>query len=500
MSSQIKSEPYRVVIVGGGTAGWMTAAALSNTFTANNVHITLIESEQIGTIGVGEATIPQFIGFNKILGINENEFIKHTQGTYKLGIEFIDWQKIGKAYMHPFGDYGAQLDALPFYHIWQKYHLDGGKLDLNDFSICTLAAKSHKFLPPSNNKNSPLGQLNYAYHIDASKYAMLLRHYSEQREVTRIEGKVEHIQQHQTDYIESVTLEDGRRISGDLFIDCSGLRGLLINQTMKVPFNDWQHLLPCDSALTVQTESQSAPIPYTQATAKSAGWQWRIPLQHRVGNGYVYSSKFQTDEQARIILLSGIEGRQLTDVKQIHFQTGMREKFWVKNCIAIGLSSGFLEPLESTSIHLIQSSIARLISLFPTHELNDADINKYNQLLTDEFLSVRDFLVLHYHATERTDSAFWQYCKTMEIPPTLKHKLQLYQNAGRIFRDNNELFTEGSWLAVMHGQGIKAKNAHPVANKWPTAVIEKQLNKIHAVTNKTVEQMPSHESYLKSLN
>jgi len=395
------------------------------------------------------------------------------------------------------------LDSLQFYHHWQKHFLAGGQFDISDFSLETQAAKSGKFMHSNNNKNSPLSKIAYGYHFDATQYALFLRHYAEQRGVIRHEGLVESVQQcqdgsAQNGFIESITLQDGKVIRGDLFIDCSGFKALLIEGTLKTGYQDWSHLLPCDSAVTIATENIEQPIPYTKSTAHSAGWQWRIPLQHRVGNGHVYCSKYMSSAQATAILLDNIEGKLIGEPKHIKFVTGMRNKFWHKNCVAIGLSSGFMEPLESTSLHLIQSGISKLIGLFPVAAIEQVEVDQYNKMLTDEFLSIRDFLVLHYSLTTRNDSEFWRYCNAMEIPETLKSKLALYQSCGRILPKDEDIFAEESWLAVMHGQGLRADNNHPAADVRPVEVITKQLEKIKDVIDRSVQSMPKHNEYIQN--
>lgn len=486
-----------VVIVGGGTAGWMTAAALSHVLGSKRCSITLIESDHIGTVGVGEATIPVILKYNQALGIDENEFLKKTQGTFKLGIQFINWGDIGNSYIHPFGGYGMSIGYLGFYHYWLRYHAQKHAEDPGEYSICIQGALRNKFMMPTQIPNSPLSQISYAYHFDASLYAKFLREYAEIREVKRVEGEVQKVNLKLEDgYIESVNLKNGQVISGDLFIDCTGFCGLLIEQALNTGYEDWSHWLPCNSAVTVPSEKID-PLPsYTRATAHSAGWQWRIALQHRAGNGHVYCNKYMSDDDAKKILLENVQGKVLAEPRVIRFKTGIRRKFWNKNCVAIGLSSGFLEPLESTSIHLIQSSISKLISLFPYDSFDQQVIDKYNEMLTQEFVAIRDFIILHYKVSSRTDSEFWQYCKHMEVPATLQRKLDLYKSSGRIFRDNNELFDDVSWFAVMHGQGLKAEKYHPLVDEIDDDKFLKFMNEIKEVINRSAEAMPLHEDYI----
>ena len=487
-----------VVIVGGGTAGWMTALALASVFDREQISVTLIESDQIASVGVGEATIPEIAAYNDLVGIDENEFLSFTNGTFKLGIEFKNWGKEGDSYMHPFGTAGFKLSNIEFYHLWQRQFIAHADSDINDYSICHLAAKANKFGLPSSNPKSPLANLSYAYHFDATKYALFLRGYAEKRGVKRIEGKVINVELHsENGNISSISLENGTTITGDLFIDCSGFKALLIEGALQTGFDDWSHLLPCNNAVTIATKNTEDPIPYTQATAQTAGWQWRIPLQNRVGNGHVYCDKYISKEQAISTLLDNIKGETIGEVKHIQFTTGMRKRFWHKNCVAIGLSSGFMEPLESTSIHLIQASIFTLLNLFPADGIKKVEVDKYNQLLTDSLVSIRDFLILHYHANQRDDSDFWRDCRNMEIPDSLERKIKLYQSAGRIYREGSELFTVNGWLAVMHGQGLRAKNCHPIANNYPEDKLKQHLKVIKSTIEKTVSIMPSHMEYIK---
>lgn len=486
-----------ILIVGGGTAGWMAAAALSHVFKNRQCRIRLIESDQIGTIGVGEATIPVIQKFNQMLGIDENDFIKHTQGTFKLGIQFVNWGSIGNSYIHPFGPYGMSMGYLSFYHYWLRMAANKQSVDPGEYSIAIQAALRGRFMPPATIPNSPLSQISYAYHFDASLYAKYLRNFAQVRGVERIEGEIEQVALRADDgYIESVKLKDGTHLEAQLFIDCTGFRGLLIEQAMNTGYDDWSHWLPCDTAVAMPTKNVTAPLPYTRATAHSAGWQWRIPLQHRTGNGHVFCSKYMSDEQAKKILLENVDGESLADPRFIRFKTGVRRKFWNKNCVAMGLASGFLEPLESTSIHLIQSSISKLIALFPMADFDQTNIDKYNELLTFEFIFVRDFIILHYKVSQRTDSEFWNYCRHMQVPESLQKKIDLYQSSGRLFRDNNELFDEVSWFAVMQGQGLQAQHYHPLADQIAEPEFQKLTQEIKAVINRAADAIPTQKEYI----
>ncbi len=487
----------KVIIVGGGTAGWMTASFLSQALP-KSVQIQLIESDEISTIGVGEATIPPIINFNTALGIDENEFIKATQATFKLGIQFKNWGGLGETYTHGFGNMGHNTGLVEFYHYWLKMHQAGQAERIDDYSINLLACEQNKFMRATNQyKNSPLQDIGHAFHFDAGLYAKFLRQYSEARNVVRSEGKISSVQQHpETGFVTSVTLENGDVHAADLFVDCSGFRGLLIEQTLQTGYDDWSHWLPCDSALAVPCASVSPMTPYTRSTAHSAGWQWRIPLQSRIGNGHVYCSKYMSQDEATSILMNNLDGEALAEPRLIKFVTGKRRKFWNKNVIAVGLASGFMEPLESTSIHLIQKSISRLVSFFPSQAFNQVDIDEYNRQSTAEFEQVRDFIILHYHATKRTDSEFWNHCRTMDIPESLKNKIDLFRSNGRIYRLNNELFTETSWFQVMFGQGIKPQGYHPLVDAKSEELIAKMVGDIKRVMHGVVDLMPTHDQFI----
>ena len=449
MDNRIRS----IVIVGGGTAGWMTAAALAKVLGRDYADITLVESDAIGIVGVGEATIPQINTYNRMLGLDEDEFVRRTKGSFKLGIEFVDWTRLGHRYMHPFGSYGIDMEGLSFHAFWQRLKLAGLAADVADYSLMATAAKRNKFMRPFDAGNSPLSRITYAFHFDAGLYSLYLRSLAEESGVVRREGRIVNVVQRGEDgFIEAVELEDGDRVGGELFIDCSGFRGLLIEQTLKAGFADWSAWLPCDRAMVVPCEGVPELTPYTRSTAQKAGWQWRIPLQHRIGNGYVYCSNFISDDEATATLLANLDGEALAEPRQVRFTTGHRRKYWDKNCVAIGLSSGFMEPLESTSIWMIQTGIARLLSNFPDRNFSQVHIDRYNRVLIEETEYIRDFLILHYKASERDDSPFWDYCRNMDIPERLDEKIRLYRDNGRTFRENDELFNDTSWFAVLTGQ------------------------------------------------
>ena len=480
----------KVVIAGGGTAGWMAAASLSK-LLGKTLDITLVESDVIGTVGVGEATIPTLLTLHELLQIKEQDFISAVQGTFKLGISFESWRDVDEDYIHSFGWTGKDCWAAGFQHFWLKGMRLGISEEFGEYCNEWVAAKHNRFavLPNSG--------LNYAYHIDASLYARFLRKIAEEHGCRRQEGKIENVDlDPESGFIKALTLDSGQRIEGDLFIDCTGFRGLLIEQTLGVDYLDWTNWLPCDSAVAVQTEAVGPPIPYTRAIARQAGWQWRIPLQHRVGNGLVFSSEYWTDEDATSFLLDNIEGKTLTDPRVIKFTTGQRRKHWHKNCVAVGLSSGFIEPMESTSIHLIQRSIIRLMQMFPYSGIRQPDLDEFNEQMSTEFSHIRDFIVLHYHVTKRTDSDFWNHCRTMDIPESLTHRIELFRQTGRVFKAPGELFGENSWIQVMLGQGLLPEQYHPIVNMMSDDELERFLKGLHGSAERLVSQLPEHQRFI----
>ncbi|MDJ0643154.1 MAG: tryptophan 7-halogenase [Erythrobacter sp.] len=494
----MKGNPIqRVIIAGGGTAGWMTAAALAKLMGNAGVSVTLIESEAIGTVGVGEATIPPIAKFNAQLGIDEHEFVRETQATFKLGIEFNDWGGLGESYFHPFGRYGFDLEGLDFHQYWLRLRELGDARELGEYSLNTLAAYAGKFLKPEPDHGQVIGQMGYAFHFDASLYAAFLRRFAESKGATRIEGKIERVERNpESGLIAALALDEGRRIEGDLFIDCTGFRGLLIGQAMGSDYRDWSHWLPCNRAVAVACGKNGDPLPFTRSTAREAGWQWRIPLQHRTGNGHVYCDAHLSAERAEEILLANLDGEAISSPNHLRFQTGHREQFWAGNCVAIGLSSGFLEPLESTSIHLIQMGIAKLVALFPGSIEAPFERAEYNRLMTDDFTHVRDFLILHYKATKRDDAPFWDYVREMSIPESLKQKMDLLRSRGRFFKYDAELFDLTSWLAVAEGQGWGPEGYSPVANGLSASNLSQSLANMRAVYAKTIDAMPTHQAYI----
>ena len=479
-----------VVIAGGGTAGWMAAAAVAK-LLGKTVKVSLVESEEIGTVGVGEATIPTLLTLHELLKIKEQDFISAVGGTFKLGISFENWHDVGKDYIHSFGYTGKDCWAAGFQHFWLKGKELGISKDFGEYCNEWAAAKQNRFavLPNQN--------LNYAYHFDSSRYATFLRKIAEEHGAVRIEGKIEAVQQHvQTGFITGLRLESGQQVDGDFFVDCTGFRGLLIEQTLHAGYDDWQHLLPCDSALAVQTENVQPPIPYTRSIAHEAGWQWRIPLQHRTGNGLVYCSKFWSRDEAEAKLRGNLEGELVTDPRPIKFQTGTRRRHWVKNCVAVGLSSGFMEPLESTSIHLIQRSIVRFMQMFPSDGVRQPDIEEFNNQMRFEIENIRDFIILHYHVTNRTDTPFWRHCRTMEIPESLQHRIDLFKETGRVFKVPTELFGENSWTQVMLGQGLSPEQYHPIVNMMDEQELRDFLGGIHGSVERLVSQLPEHQRFI----
>jgi tryptophan halogenase len=458
----MQDQPVKtLVIAGGGTAGWMTAAALAR-FCGPGWHIHLVESDAIGTVGVGEATIPQIRLFNAGLGIDEADFLSATQGTLKLGIEFVDWWQPGHRYMHNFGEIGRGLGVVPFQHWWAAARAAGVAADYGHYSLNERAARGNRFAPFGGDNTLP--PLVWAYHFDAGLYAAYLRRYAQARGVTRHEGRIARVET-AGDSIIALHMDDGRRIAGDVFIDCSGFRSLLLGETLGSGWHDWSHWLPCDRAVAVPcAHAPGAGItPYTRSTARAAGWQWRIPLQHRIGNGHVFSAAHISEDEATAVLLANLDGPALAEPRALRFQAGRRDKVWIGNCIGIGLSAGFLEPLESTSIHLIQSAIARLLALLPGDAASLPVLAaEANRQAAREMEWIRDFIILHYKATARADTPFWAGVQAMAVPPDLADRMALFQATGRIRRDHDELFTELAWAQVLIGQGLPPARPHPL--------------------------------------
>lgn len=488
----------KVTIVGGGTAGWMTATLLSRLFAGGGFDIRLIESDEIGTIGVGEATIPAIRSFHELAGLDQVEMLRATQATFKLGIEFVDWRAKGTSYVHGFGKIGQDLLWLHPHQFWLKYAARGQAKHFDYYALNCVAARRNRFAQPdTRNPDSPMAGLDYAYHFDASLWAHYLRGHAEARGVTRIEGRIVSVELGPEDgHVDHVVLADGRTVDGDLFIDCSGMRALLLGQALGVGYEDWRHWLPCDRALAVPCESVAPLTPYTRSTARDAGWQWRIPLQHRIGNGHVYASDHVSDAAAAATLLANLDGRALGDPRPVRFTPGRRHKAWERNVVAIGLSSGFLEPLESTSIHLIQTAILRLVALFPGAGFNLADMAEYNRQTETEFADIRDFIIAHYKVTEREDTPFWRYVRNMAVPDSLAERLELFRASARFFvHGKAELFREESWVQVLIGQGLPMRH-DPMVDLIPDDQALGFLRDIEGVIDDVANRMPDHAAFI----
>ena len=487
----------RVVIVGGGTAGWMTAAALAKLLPGQcSVH--LIESEAIGIVGVGEATLPHIRAFNDKLGIDEADFMAATRATFKLGIEFSNWGAIGESYIHPFGTFGDGKGEIPFHHYWLRLKQAGIEVPpLEQFSVGCMTARMNRFAPPSRNAEELSSTFGYAYQFDANLFGPYLRTIAEAAGVKRTEGKIVAVQRHgESGDIVSVELESGLRIEGDLFVDCSGFRSLLLGEALDEPFQDWSHWLPADRAMAMPCQTETPVTPYTSAIAMPAGWRWRIPLQHRTGNGYVYSSAFLSDDDAAQALQASVEGAPLANPRPLRFRAGRRERSWVNNCIGVGLASGFLEPLESTSIYLIQAAITLLLELFPEREISDIDRNEFNRMIDLEYDRIRDFLILHYHATSRDDSEFWNYMRTMAIPDSLAEKMELFRRRGRVVKYREGVFLDASWVAVYLGQGVTPLGHDMRADAAPVDQLLQAMARLRGEVAATAGAMPNHRDYI----
>ncbi|AXR05556.1 tryptophan halogenase family protein [Salinimonas sediminis] len=491
MTPHPNEQKCAVVIAGGGTAGWLTAFSLVSRL-GPLLDITLIESDAIGTVGVGEATIPTMRTFHRLLGIDEKEFMAQTQATFKLGIQFDNWANQGDRYIHSFGEIGQRSWMAEFHEFWLEAKAQGFGGELSDYCLELQAAQAQKFCLEVDKR-----PVNYAYHLNATAYAAYLRKKAEGAGVKRIEGKIAHTALDAVSgNIEAVQLEGGRLVEGDFFIDCTGFHGLLIGKALGVGYEDWSHWLAADRAVAVQTELTSAPVPYTKSIAHPAGWQWQIPLQHRMGNGLVYSSRFMDAQQAQDVLLDNLPGAPVADVRHLAFKTGRRHKAWHKNCVAIGLSSGFLEPLESTSIHLITTAILRLMKLFPFGNEYTQQAARFNAETSFEVEAVRDFIILHYHATQRTDSDFWNFYRMLDIPDSLRHRMQLFSENAYVWPDEVGLFRTDSWVQVMLGQGLYPKQHHGAGRLLDQHGLEQQLANIRQAIQKMVTKMPQHHDFI----
>lgn len=484
----------KIVIAGGGTAGWMTAALLKKVLQ-QRVEIQLVESEEIGIIGVGEATIPPIQTFNSVLGLNEPEFLRETKATIKMAIRFDNWKQQGDSYYHTFGAPGTTIGFSAFQHYWLRAQKQGLNTPIWDYDLNYLCCEAGVF--GKFDSKDPLYQVPYAYHFDSALYGRYLRKISEQAGVVRTEGKIREVRLNaDSGFVEALLMENGSEIQGDLFIDCSGMRGLLTQGALQTGYEDWSHWLPCDRALAVPSERFEKTLPYTRSIAHKAGWQWRIPLTHRNGNGLVYSSHHLSDDEATTILLSNLDSAALAEPKPIKFKTGRTLQQWNKNVIAVGLSSGFLEPLESTSIHLIQSAIVRLLKHFPNAGISQTQVDEYNRDSKHEYETVRDFIILHYHLNERDDSEFWRYLRNMPIPERLAHKIALFQETGAVMNDPGDIFLDSSWLQVMMGQGIMPRDYHPTADIPGAEQLQSMLARIASAKRQPLTQLPSHDEFL----
>ncbi len=490
----------KIVIVGGGTAGWMSAAPLALKL-GHTCEIAVVESPEIGTVGVGEATLPTIRYFNQALGLDPVEFVARTKATFKLGIEFRDWGRLGNRFFHGFGDFGPDIEYRSSYLYWQR--LERNIKDMpsyEDWSVAAVMARKHRFAPPTGGQPSAGNAYSFAYHFDAGLYAAHLRDYAMARGVARIEGYITGVEQHpQSGNIVAVKLRDGRRVEGELFIDCSGFRGLLIEGVYQAGYDDWSAMLPCNCAQAVPCESAGRLTPYTVSAAKGAGWTWRIPLQHRTGNGHVYCDGFSTDAEASRVLLEGLDGRALDDPRQLRFTTGRRRKSWIKNCVAIGLSSGFLEPLESTSINIIENAIGWLLQYFPGRDFRPELADQFNRLVAYRYESVRDFIVLHYKLTGRTDSEFWRYCADMPIPDTLRHQIELFRETGRVAIIDRDGFSVSSHISILAGLGVVPKVDDPLINFMDLHKLHAHYHQLRKVIAQTVDAMPDHTQYVRQL-
>lgn len=490
----------RVCILGGGTAGWMTASALSKKLKKSIKSISLVESETIGTVGVGEATLPHIRFFNENLGISENVFMRETEATFKLGIEFCDWGRLGQQYIHPFGDFGQPINGVEFYQHLFSQNKQGNYGTLNDYAFGIVSAKNDKFQWPEDGQ-TPLQQaFGYAYQFDSGLYAKFLRRFSESNGVKRIEGKVvETVIETISGNVSSIVLDNGQQVDADLFVDCSGFRGVLIEQALNSGYQDWSKWLPCNRAVAVQCESRGELSPYTRATARKAGWQWRIPLQHRTGNGHVYWDEYISDDEAASVLLDNLDGPALTEPKQLFFKTGRRNDFWKNNVVAIGLSGGFLEPLESTSIHLIQEGITNLLELFPHDDISELDCSEYNERMALQYERVRDFLLLHYVATDRDDSEMWRYFRNMTLPHSLQEKIDVWMHRGYVKRYEFGAFLPPSWVAVLIGQNLIPKHCDPRAYNSNVMDVQRQIQAIRSDILAGVGKAKTHAAFLQEI-
>jgi len=490
------AEPLDIVILGGGTAGWMAAAALVSLLPPARYRVRLVESEEIGIVGVGEATFPEIRYFNAAIGIDEAEMLRATNGAFKLGIEFVDWGFKGSRYIHPFGVHGpAHMEHL-FHHQWLRARQAGWESEIGEYSFAAQAARNCRFQFPQTGATTINSAYTYAYHFDASLYGTFLRDIAEKRGAMRTEGKVrDAIQDPQSGDIQSLLLESGETIAGDFFIDCSGFRSLLLGKTLGVGWEDWSKWLVCDRAFAVPSERDELS-PYTRSTAMEAGWRWRIPLQHRTGNGYVFSSSFISEDEAADSLIGSLETKPLAEPRLLKFQSGRRVASWAKNCVSMGLASGFLEPLESTSIYLVQIAIMQLVPLLPNKRIDPRLRDEFNRLMDLQYERIRDFLILHYKLTTRDDAEIWRYCAAMDVPDSLTRKIELFRHNGIIEKYKDGLFTPTSWLSVLVGQGLIPENYSPVADAVPEERLISQLDEFRTEVRDRVDEMVRHDRFI----
>jgi tryptophan 7-halogenase len=489
--------PQRIVIVGGGTAGWMSAAALAKVIGTRRATITLVESEEIGTVGVGEATIPPIRLFNTLLGIEEDEFVRETQGTFKLGIEFVNWRRPGHSYLHSFGTMGVDTNGIPFTNYWLRSVREGQPTDRDLYNAEAGAARLGRFLRTPPGPAGAMPKINYAFQFDASLYAAFLRRYSEARGVQRVEGRIEHVDSDaESGLVRSLRLRDGHIVEGDLFLDCSGFRGLLIEQTLGAGFEDWSRWLPSNRAWAVPSRRLETLPPVTRATAHGEGWQWRIPLQHRTGNGIVFSDAFLEETAAADLLMNNLDGEAVGEPRLLRFTAGRRRKSWVGNVVALGLASGFLEPLESTSIHLVQAALSKLLTFLPQGDVDPALADRFNREIAALYESTRDFIIAHYKVTEREDTDFWRFCRTMDVPDTLAERMEHFRRRGEVFVANHELFREVNWFSILEGQGLMPEGQHPVADAMSEDALDRLLANVRNGVQRRIETMPPHEEFL----
>ncbi len=490
----------KIVIVGGGTAGWMSAAPLALKL-GKSCEIVLVESPEIGTVGVGEATLPTIRYYNRALGLDEGDFVKRTQATFKLGIEFKDWGHVGNRFFHGFGDFGPPIESRSAVMYWLRLARENKDMpSYEEWSTATVMARNNRFMFPYGDQPAVTNAFSYAFHFDASLYAAYLRDYAMQRGVQRIEGMINEVEQHpETGFITALKLKDGRRVEGDLFIDCSGFRGLLIEGVYQAGYDDWSAMLPCNSAQAVPCEKVEPLTPYTMSTARSAGWTWRIPLQHRTGNGHVYCNGFTSDEEASRVLLDGLDGAALDTPRQLRFTTGRRRKSWIKNCVAVGLSSGFLEPLESTSINIIENAVGWLIQYFPDRDFKPALADEFNRLVSERYESVRDFIILHYKVTQRDDSEFWRYCANMQVPDTLRHQIELFRDTGRVVIYDPDGFQVQSHISILMGLGVVPERGDPLIELMELPKLQQHFAMVRDTIRRAVSGMPEHGRFVQGL-